>query len=69
MQKASQGLHQTVTSVFFMPMLDLKSSDEICIYSTMCFARGEENDITVPIFSQWLKSFKIQISETSNKDI
>ena len=37
MQMAGQGSHQRVTFVFFMPMFDLNSSDEICIYSTMCF--------------------------------
>ena len=37
MQMVSQGSHPGISSVFFMPMIDLKSSDEICIYSKMCF--------------------------------
>ena len=70
----SQGSHPGVSSVFFMPMIDLKPSAEICIYSTMCFASEQAKRYKcTPIltFDQllWLKSFEIQQSETSNKVI
>ena len=73
MQMVSQGPHPGRSSVFFMPMINLKSSDEICIFSTMCFVseQAKRHNYT-PILTfdqpQWWKSFEIQRSESSNKD-
>ena len=74
MQMVSQGSHPGASSVFFMPMIDLKSSDEICIYSTMCFVSEQAKRYSfTPIltFNQplWWKSFEIQQCESSNKPI
>ena len=52
-----------VSSLFFMPMIDLKSSDEICIYSTLCFEQAKRYKCTpFPTFDQplWWKSLEIQ---------
>ena len=74
MQMVSEGSYPGVSSVFFMPMIDLKSSDEICIFSTMCFVSEQAkryNYTPIPTFDQplWWKSHEIQQSESSNKDI
>ena len=74
MQMVSHGPHPGSSSVFFMPMIDLKSSDEICLFSTMCFVSEQaKRYIYTPIltFDQplWWKSYEIQQSESSNRDI
>ena len=70
----SQGLRPGVSSVFFMPILDLKPSAEICIYSTMYFASEQAKRYkctTILTFDQplRLKSLGKQQSETPNKEI
>ena len=74
MQMVSHGPHPGSSSVFFMPMIDLKSSDEICIFSTMCFVSEQAklyNYTPILTFDQplWWKSYEIQQSESSNRDI
>ena len=74
MQMVSQGSHPGASSVFFKPMIDSKSSDDICIYSTTCFASEQAKRYSfTPILTfdqpQWWKSFEIQQCESSNKPI
>ena len=37
MQTVQHGPYPGKSTVLFMPMIDMKSSDESCIYSTLCF--------------------------------
>ena len=75
MQMVSQGSHPGVSSVFFMPMIDLKSNDEVCIYSTMCFVSEQARRYNyTPVFTfdqpLWWKSLEIQLqSQDSDKGI
>ena len=41
MQMIQHGPHPGKSSVHFMPMIDLKSNDETCLYSTMCFVSDQ----------------------------
>ena len=40
-QSIHSGSHPGKSSVHFMPMIDAKSSDYSCIYSTMCFISSQ----------------------------
>ena len=41
MQMVHTGLHPGKSSVPFVPMIDLKASDEACIFSTMNLIVGQ----------------------------
>jgi hypothetical protein len=41
MQKVQRGAHPGLSAVVCMPMIDMKPSDESCIYSTMNFVASE----------------------------
>jgi len=65
MQMIQHGPHPGKSSVHFMPMIDLKSTDETCVYSTMCFVSDQAkhyNNTPVLTFDQplWWKAFEIQ---------
>ena len=41
MQNTSQGYFQGASSVTFLPLIDLKPTDESCIYSLLYFMEGQ----------------------------
>ena len=41
MQNTSQGYFQGASTVTFLPLIDLKPTDESCIYSLLCFVEGQ----------------------------
>ena len=41
MQMLQQGTHQGVSTIAFLPMIDLNPSDLTCIYSTLKFVSGQ----------------------------
>ncbi len=71
MQTVHSGNHPGVSSIVFMPMIDMKSNDESCLYSTMHFVCAQSRRYGVtPIltFDQplWWKSVEIQNAEASD---
>ena len=74
MQMIQKGSHPGKASVIFMPMIDMKSSNESCIYSTMIFISQQSKKFnTSPIltFDQplWWKSVAIQNSEPPDSEL
>ena len=66
------GNLRSKASVLFLPMIDLPSSKESCLYSTLCFvaSQGRTYGFTpVLTFDQplWWKSVKILKSDTTNE--
>ena len=52
MQMISKGTHPGETSIIFMPMIDMSSSDKSCIYSTMIFVSQQAKKFqTTPILT------------------
>lgn len=74
MQMVHEGGHPGQSSVVFMPMIDMKSSDESCIYSTMCFVSDQArryNVTPVLTFDQplWWKAMEIQQNEPPESNV
>ena len=74
MQMIMNGTHLGKASVIFMPMIAMKSSDELYIFSTIIFISQQPNKFkTAPtvIFYQrlWLKSLAIQSHLIVTQDV
>ena len=65
MQHVNTGVHSPKSEFDFMPIIDLKSSEEDCLYSTLCFIAEQASRMNIPdpcvTFDQpsWIKSVKI----------
>ena len=72
MQHVSTGSHTGTANVLFLPIIDLKSSDESCIYSTLKFIQSQAGrlNIETPVitFDQplWIKAVEIIRAKSSN---
>ena len=74
MQMVHRVSHPGESFVAFMPMIDLKGNDEICIFSTMHFIVGQAKKYSAdPIltFDQPLyqKVYEIQWKESENREL
>ena len=74
MQIIYKGDHPGQSSVIFMPMIDMKSSDESCILSTMYFVSNQSNHYNVDAiltFDQPLywKALEIQNNEDDSSQL
>ena len=74
MQMIHQGSHPGKSSIKFLPMIDMSSSDPSCIYSTLCFVSEHAqkyNSTPIITFDQplWLKEFLIIEEEPSHSDL
>jgi hypothetical protein len=67
MQHVSKGNFPGVSTVTFLPIIDLQSSDMNCIYSTLLFIEQQAAALNIPTpcitFDQplWLKSVEIVV--------
>ena len=69
MQMVHKGKHPRQSSVIFMPMTDMKSSDELCILSTMHFVTEEArcyNTSPILTFDQPLYWKGIEIKQSQD---
>ena len=72
MQHVSTGSHPETADVLFLPIIDLKSSDESCIYSTLKFiqSQGSRLNIETPCITidqpLWTKAAEIIKAESLN---
>ena len=72
MQHVNTGVHPPKSNIHFMPIIDLKSSDEDCLYSTLCFIADQATRLNIPdpcvTFDQplWIKSVEIVKSKNMN---
>jgi len=48
MQQVTRGQHSSAAVVQMMPLIDMNPGDESCIYSTMLFAIGQANKLSIP---------------------
>ena len=74
MQMVHTGSHPGESSVAFMPMVDLKANDEICIFSTTYFTVGQAkkyNAYPILTFDQpsYQKAYEIQGKESENSKL
>ena len=74
MQAVHIGEHPPKSSVIFLPMIDMSSSDPTCIYSTLIYVaeHAERHDQTPVItFDQplWCKELSIQLSQPAGSPI
>ena len=74
MQMVYAGSHPGESSVVFMPMTDLKASDETCVFSTMhfiVFLAKKCNADPILTFDQPLyqKTYEMQGKESENSDL
>ena len=47
MQHVSTGSHPETADVLFLPIIDIKSSDESCIYSTLKFIQSQASRLNI----------------------
>ena len=72
MQHVSTGSHPGTADVLFLPIIDLKSSDENCIYSTLKFIQSQANRLNIETqcitFDQplWIKAVEIIKAKSLN---
>ena len=72
MQSVSEGTHPLPSETLFLPIIDLKSTDESCIYSTLTFIQEQASrlNLVTPCitFDQplWIKAVKIIMSKNLN---
>ena len=74
MQMVHKGEHPGKSSVKFLPMFDMSSSDPSCIYSTLHFVSSHAkryNSIPIITFDQplWWKAFQIILQENEGSDL
>ena len=74
MQMIHRGSHPGKSSIKFLPMIDMSSSDPSCIYSTLCFVSEHAqkyNSTPIITFDQplWLKAILIIEEEPSHSDL
>jgi hypothetical protein len=75
MQAIHKGVHKGQSSVSFLPMIDMSSSDITCINSTLTFVlkHAKEHGITNPIitFDQplWFKAFSLINTESPDSEL
>ena len=72
MQVVHTGSHPGESSVAFMPMIDLKANDEICIFSKMHFIVGQAKKYSAdPTFDQPLcqEVYEIQWKELESSKL
>ena len=72
MQSVSEGTHPFPSETLFLPIIDLKSADESCIYSTLTSIQEQASrlNLVTPCitFDQplWIKAVKIIMSKNLN---
>ena len=72
MQHVTTGIHPPVSHVHFLPIINLKSSDESCIYSTLSFIESQASLLNIQTacitFDQplWVKAVEITKSKSMN---
>ena len=72
MQHVSTGSHPETADILFLPIIDLKSSDESCIYSTLKFIQSQASRLNIEppciTFDQplWIKAVKIISAKSLN---
>ena len=65
MQSVSEGTHPLPSETLFLPIIDLKSTDERCIYSTLTFIQEQASrlNLVTPCITfdqpRWIKAVKI----------
>jgi len=65
MQSACTGLHAPPAAIAMLPLIDMKPSDETCLYSTLLFVDSQARKLNMPTacitFDQplWLKAVEI----------
>ena len=74
MQLIHKGDHPGVSSILFMPMIDLNPGDMTCIYSTLCYISSHarcHNVTPIVTFDQplWLKAVTIQESAPYDSNV
>ena len=72
MQHVSTGSHPGTADVLFLPIIDLKSSDESCIYSTLKFIQSQASRLNIETpcitFDQplWIEAVEIIKAKSLN---
>ena len=74
MQMIHKGEHPGLSSVTFLPIIDLNPSDTTCVYSTLRYISSHarrHNVVPIVTFDQplWLKAQTIQDSVSSDSDV
>ena len=72
MHHVSTGSHPGTADILFLPVIDLKSSDESCIYSTLKFIQSQASRLNIQTpyitFDQplWIKAAEIIKAKSLN---
>ena len=65
MQSSCTGVHAPTAAITMLPLIDMKPTDETCLYSTLLFVDSEAKKLRMPTatktFDQslWLKAVEI----------
>ena len=72
MQKYLNGDHSEKATVNFLPIINLNSSNEFCIYSTLLFVEQQAQQLDIPTLcitfdqSLFIKAFEISKAKSMN---